>query len=179
MAFPYLAAFTAGFSLIFFSASGYCEDGVYAPSETAYYSDSVQTKSVAEPYFKAYLERDWGAVEALVTDDVTWFDPTAEKLFDGRLRSGKTNALAFFRKAYAPITAMTFKPTRTMFASNIAIYEGSLSWATKISKGRLVETKDMPFVVILKIVGGKVQEHRDYADYGPFIQEFRKVRSVD
>lgn len=149
----------------------------YDPSEIQYIDVSAATKAIAEPYFDAYIRRDWDAVEPLLGADSEWFDPTAAQIFGGVARSGRGEIMAFFRKSYAGITDMRANVMRRTFSSNYAIFEATLDWSVKVGKDKVVTTAAMPFLVILKVVEGKVVEHRDYGDYRNFIEEFRRVRA--
>ena len=68
--------------------------------------------------------------------------------------------------------------SRTIFSGNYAIFEGDLDWTVGIGNGKKVSTV-MPTITMLKIENGKVTEHRDFADYHPFLVEFRKVRNAE
>ena len=71
---------------------------------------------------------------------------------------------------------MTYHPIRAMHTGHYAVYEGSLDWTLQLDGGTTVTTTGMPFVVTLRVEGGRVVEHRDYADYHPFVENLRRAR---
>ncbi len=144
-----------------------------APPPYGLVSDS--TRAVAEPYLQAYVSKDWDALEALLAEEASFRDPTAELVFGGRLTSGRDAMMTKFRTGYAGVE-MSFEPTRTIFSGRYAILEGKLSWSSMMQGGMKVDSPDTPYVLILRVEGGKVVEHRDYTDYHPFIAAYRKAQ---
>ncbi|MBC2776381.1 nuclear transport factor 2 family protein [Parasphingopyxis marina] len=142
---------------------------------------SAETAPVGEAYFAAYIARDWDALEPLLADAASFRDPTAELVFGGALADGKAAMMTLFRQGYAGITRMEFRPLRTLHAGHYAIFEGELDWALDMGdgsgEGRIVESV-MPFVTLLRIEDGLVVEHRDYADYAPFLAAARAARDA-
>lgn len=144
--------------------------------ERAYLARSDQTKAVAEPYFSAYIARDWGALETLMHSEMSWRDPTAEQLFSGMTVLGKGKALNHLRKIFSGISHMEAHVTRSLFSANHAIFESTLDWTSALGNGKSMTIRSTPFVVVLRIQDGKVIEHTDYADYHGFISEYQRSR---
>lgn len=134
-----------------------------------YVREGQATGPIADAYFDAYIALDWDRLEPLVADNATFQDRTAEQLFTNLQKSGKVEMMKGFRENYSGLTKMIFHKTRVVHSGAYAIYEGDLEWGVKYPAGRVVESLT-PFVVILKVENGKVVEHRDWVDYGPFLQ---------
>ena len=134
----------------------------------AYRATSDSTRAVGEPYKNAYVTLDWDALEGLLGEEASFQDPTAKLIFGGLLTSGREAMMNKFRNGNAGIQ-MSFVETRAIYTGHYAIFEGELSWSSPMQDGRRVSSKDTPFVLVLKVEGGKVVEHRDYADYHPFL----------
>ena len=152
-------------------------EAAYAPEEQVYISNGETTRRVAEIYFDAYIRRDWTVIEGLIGEDGGFSDPTAEQIFGTKPHRGKAETIKGFRSGYAGITTMSANITRTVFSSSYALFEGTLDWTLKLQSGKIIDTKEMPIVVILTIKDGKVVDHKDYADYRSFIEAFRRVRA--
>ncbi len=134
---------------------------------------SVATERVAEAYFSAYIARDWDVLGEHLADAGSFADPTAEPVFGKVAVSGRLATLIYFRENYASIKSMQFNRSRAIFSGTHAVFEGTLNWTMVLQSGKEVVTRDMPFVTILRLEGDKVVEHRDYADYHPFIVAHR------
>jgi ketosteroid isomerase-like protein len=167
-----------------FAAAAFALAALAAPlapataQERPRYDDvTAATAPVGDAYFAAYIARDWDALEPLLADEATFHDPTAAHVFGGALADGKAAMMTLFREGYAGITRMALRPMRTVHAGNYAIYEGELDWALDMGDGRNVASV-MPFVTVLRIENGHVVEHRDYADYAPFIAAARASRDA-
>lgn len=139
---------------------------------------SAQTEQVGRAYFAAYIARDWDKLAPLVAENGSFADPTAAKIFGGVSHTGKDEVVSFFRAGYAGITEMSFQPQRELFSGDHAIFEGTLTWGFKLDDGLQVDTDAMPFVTILRVEDGLVAEHRDFADYGPFVKALRAARAA-
>lgn len=134
-----------------------------------YVRQGQATAPVADAYFDAYIALDWDRLEPLLADNATFQDRTAEQLFTSLKKDGKVDIMKGFRENYSGLTKMIFRKSRVLHSGAYAIYEGDLEWGVKYPAGRVVESVT-PFVVILKVENGKVVEHRDWVDYGPFLQ---------
>ena len=140
----------------------------------AYRETSARTKEVGERYLAAYLAKDWDTVGALLAENGSFADRTAELVFGSTLQQGRAATLAFFEKGYAGVR-MRYRPTRAIHTGHYAVYEGSLDWTLALGDGRTVTTEGMPFVAVLRVEAGRVVEHRDYADYHPFVENLRRT----
>jgi ketosteroid isomerase-like protein len=142
--------------------------GAQSPRASAYLAASDSSRTVGQEYLRAYVALDWDQIDSMLGEDASFQDPTAELIFGGKLVSGRDNMMAKFRTGYAGIQ-MSFVETRAVYSGHYAIIEGLLTWSAPLGDGRRVTAKDSPFVLVLRIEGGRVVEHRDYADYHPFI----------
>ncbi|MEJ2459459.1 MAG: nuclear transport factor 2 family protein [Novosphingobium sp.] len=131
---------------------------------------------VADAYFAAYIARDWDKLETLLDDKASFQDESAELVFGGLLSNGKAAMMERFRKGYASLKHMAFKPLRKFHAGNIAVYEGDLDWGIDLGKGAVVESVT-PMVVILRVKDGRIIRHRDNIDYEPFLEKMRALRA--
>lgn len=136
---------------------------------------SAATARVAEGYFEAYIARDWDRLAPLLAEGGGFADPTAEPLFGKVEVTGKRATIDFFRTNYAAIRHMQFNRKRAFFSGRHAVFEGTLDWTLDIGGGKEAITLDMPFVTILRIEDGLVVEHRDFADYQPFVAAQRRA----
>jgi len=146
-----------------------------AQDPAAYGAASERSRAVAERYFAAYVAKDWRGLGELLAEDGSYADRTAELVFGNVLHKGKEAVLRFFGSGYADVQ-MRYHPMRTIFTGHYAVFEGNLDWSMGVASGKTVKTDAMPFVVILRIENGLVVEHRDYADYHPFMETLRKSR---
>lgn len=160
-------------TLLFFGSAVHAQSG----SERAlrFEQASQQTREVAERYFQSYLALDWDRLAPMLADEASFADPTAALVFGGVVREGKAAVLKTFREGYSTIEQMRFVPHQTFFSGRFAVFSGQLDWTMKIDNGRRVHTV-MPLVTTLRIEGGLVLEHRDLADYHPFLVALRQAR---
>jgi hypothetical protein len=138
---------------------------------------SAETRTVADPYFSAYIARDWDRLEPYVAEAGGFSDPTAALVFGTVEFKGKAATLKNFREGYAAIKHMEFHQMRAFFSGEHAIYEGTLDWTLELSGGKQAVTKGMPFITVLRVVQGRVLEHRDFADYTPFLAAMQAARA--
>ncbi len=146
------------------------------PEEQVYVATSQTTQSVAEPYFLAYIARDWSTLESLMHPDARWHDPTAEQLFSQAPTQGRAHTLKHLRRAFAGIVDMKAHIQQRMFSSHYAVYVVALDWTVLLQDGRRMAIAATPLVVNLHIRDGKVLSHTDYADYHPFITTYQHHR---
>ncbi len=135
---------------------------------------SAATRRVAEPYFAAYIARDWQRLAPLLADAGSFEDPTATLVFGVVKRDGKQAVMENFREGYAAIRHMAFNPVRVFFAGEFAIFEGTLDWTLALDEGKEAVTRDMPFITVLRVVDAQVVAHQDFADYTPFLAAARR-----
>jgi len=136
------------------------------------------TRGVAEPYFEAYIARQWDRLAPLLAEQGGFEDPTAALVFGPVRQQGKAATLKNFREGYAAIRHMAFHPSRVIYAGEHAVFEGTLDWTLALAGGREAVTLGMPFVTVLRVVEGQVVEHRDYADYTPFLAAVKAARAA-
>lgn len=158
---------------LFVAAASFAATPTFAADQK--YSEATRTtQQIGEKYFAAYIARDWDTIDPLLADNASFRDGTAELVFGGVIQTGKPAVIKLFRDGYASIDYMRFQKLRSYFAGNYAIFEGSLDWALKLDDGRVIKSV-MPFSTILRIEKGKIVEHRDYADYAPFIASMKNT----
>lgn len=138
---------------------------------------SAATRSVAEPYFDAYIARDWSRLEPLLADEAHFVDPTAQPVFGPVNVAGKRAVMTNFRQNYAAISHMEFRKTRAFHSGEYAVFEGSLDWSLALGNGRTAVTKNMPFITVLRVIDGQVISHQDLADYSPFLAAVRRAKA--
>ncbi len=148
-----------------------------AQQPTAFEQAAKATQHVAEPYFAAYIARDWDRLAPLLAEAGSFSDPTATAVFGEVRHAGKAAAMKNFREGYAAITHMEFRRTRAFYSSNHAVFEGTLDWTLNPGAGKVATTTGMPFITILHVASGPVRSHQDLADYAPFLEAVRKARS--
>jgi len=146
-------------------------------AQPSFEATAAATRAVAEPYFAAYIARDWATLEPLLAASGTFTDPTAEPVFGQVMNVGKAAVMKNFREGYAAIKSMRFNRTRAFVSGPVAVFEGTLDWTLALASGHDVVTQGMPFVTTLRVVDGQVVEHRDYADYHPFVEAHRKAKA--
>lgn len=157
--------------LMFFSAAGFA-----ASPPVSFGEASKATKRAAEPYLAAYIARDWDRLERLLGDEASFTDPTATLVFGPVKSSGRETTIKFFRENYAAISHMQFNQSRAFFSGHQAVFEGTLDYTLEMKGQKPIATRGMPFVVVLKVVGERIVEHTDLADYHVF-NEARKQGS--
>ncbi len=146
----------------------------YAQSTPGFADLSRTTERVAEAYFAAYIARDWDRLSPLLAEGASFSDPTASGETTPQ-SVGKQATEKYFRENYARITHMEFKRIRAFHSGSFAVFEGNLTWSLNARNGKAILTEAMPLVTILRIEGERVAEHRDFADYHPFIEAQRKA----
>jgi ketosteroid isomerase-like protein len=135
------------------------------------------TRIAADAYFKAYFGKDWKTIEGLAGEEIRFSDPTAAIPFGpSPEKAGKKVVLAAFEEGLTPLD-LDFQPMRAVYSGEYAIYEGSLTWTSHLKRRNITST--VPLVTILRVVNGKIVEHRDYADYQPFFDAERASRPTD
>jgi hypothetical protein len=138
---------------------------------------STATQIVAEPYFDAYIARDWSRLEPLLANEARFVDPTAQLVFGNVDIAGKSAVMKNFRENYAAIASMDFKKARSFYSGEYAVFEGALDWSLTLGDGRTAATIDMRFIIVLRVVNGQVIAHQDLADYSPFLAAVRFAKS--
>jgi hypothetical protein len=138
---------------------------------------STATQLVADPYFDAYIARDWNRLEPLLANEARFVDPTAQLVFGPVDIAGKGAVMKNFLENYAAIGYMNFKKARSFYSGEYAVFEGSLDWSLALGDGRTATTTGMPFVTVLRVVNGQVVAHQDLADYSSFLAAARLAKS--
>ena len=144
-----------------------------AQENNAFNKRTALTKEVATKYFKAYVGLQFDAMKPLVHEAISFEDPTAKLVFEGKKIEGKQQVFENFKTGYASILEMKQESIRTIFSSDTGIFEINLTWKLKVDSTKTIRIK-MPLIVILTIENGKVIKHRDYGDYNYFIKQYNE-----
>ena len=147
-----------------------------AQEKISFEDASLKTEEIGVKYINAYFSMDWDKLELMLADCSTFADPTAAYVFGGIIRNGKQEMMKNFRENYTSIELMKFKKARSFFSGDYAIFEGDLDWTIVLQGNKRVRSI-MPIITMLKVQNNKIIEHRDYADYHPFLKEYKKVDS--
>ncbi len=145
----------------------------YAQNKTPLKDSTVVTTAISEQYIQWYLNLNFDALGTLMHQDFSFEDPTAAMLFGWNKPEGKENALAFFKTNYASITEMKADIIRKIISGNHAIYEMQLHFKFYQNEDKDLISISMPLITILAIKDGKVIEHKDYANYNDYIEQYR------
>ena len=164
-------------TFLLIGALTFVNPGAQAQGAAQFSAASAASEKVGEAYFAAYVARDWDRLEQLLAEGGSFADPTAALVFGPVQNTGKVEVLKKFREGYVAITHMSFNRSRAFFSGHHAVFEGTLDWSLKLKSGKLVVTKAMPLVTVLRIEDGLVVEHRDLADYHPYIDAHRTTTS--
>ena len=141
-----------------------------------YVESSSGTQAVGERYFAAYIDKRWDDLAPLLAEQAQFVDPTAELVFGKVEMIGKPAVMENFRANYSNLS-MAFTTRRVIHSGVYSVFEGELSWSMALPK-RTLHIYRMPLVTILRIEGGLVVEHRDFADYRPFLDAERATRAA-
>ena len=144
------------------------------PPGPSYIEASAATRDVGERYFAAYVDQRWDDLAPLLAEQAQFVDPTAEAVFGKVEMIGKSAVMENFRANYANLS-MQFTAQRVIHSGAYAVFEGELTWSMALPT-RTLQIDRMPLVTILRIEGGQVVEHRDFADYRPFLDAERANR---
>lgn len=150
---------------------------VWAQGKPSFAQVSAETRTVAAAYFRAYIARDWDVLAPLLAEGGGFSDPTASMVFGSVKFEGKEATLKNFREGYAAIKHMEFHEMRAFVSGDHAVFEGTLDWTLELRGGKQAVTRAMPFITVLRVVGGRVLEHRDFADYTPFLAAMRAAQA--
>ncbi len=162
---------------VLIGALTFVNPSAHAQGAAQFNAASAASEKVGEAYFSAYIARDWDRLEPLLAERGSFADPTAALVFGPVQNLGKATAMKNFRDGYAAITDMSFNRSRAFFSGHYAVFEGTLDWSLRLKSGKLVVTKAMPLVTVLRIEDGLVVEHRDLADYHPYVEAHRTTAS--
>mgnify|MGYP005991290923 CR=1 FL=1 len=134
---------------------------------------TAKTKVITIKYFNDYLKLDFEVLKSQMDNDISFNDTTAKLILGVGLVEGKVKVFENFKKTYASIVEMKSEPIRTMFSSNVGVFEIELTYKFKISADKTITISKMPLIVILTVKDGKVIKHRDYGDYNYFLKQYK------
>lgn len=154
-----------------------CQAKAQTPAPVKPEALTAQTRSVAEPYFQAYMQRDWDTLAPLLAEQASFTDPTAEQTFGATAYLGRDAMMASFRKNYASLQHMNFRPGQVFFFGEWAVFNGTLDWTLKMPAGEIVSSST-PYQATIRVVSGKVLHHQDLVDYQPFLRGLREARAA-
>lgn len=133
---------------------------------------TANTKETTTRYFNDYIQLDFEAMKAQMNDNISFNDTTAKLIFGIELVEGKTQVFENFKKTYAAIVEMKSEVIRTMFSSNVGVFEIQLTYKFKVDAEKIITIKKMPLIIVLTIKDDKISEHRDYGDYNHFLEQY-------
>jgi ketosteroid isomerase-like protein len=168
------ATFPALAALLLSAVFGLAPAPAKADGASDYETLSARSGEVGARYFDAYVGLDWDRLEGLAGEDISFWDPTAERVFGGVRKQGKAEVMQLFREGYAGLS-MQFDESRRFASGHYAVFEGELTWTLRLGE-REILTQRMPFITTLRIEDGHVVEHRDLADYHGFVEAERSSR---
>jgi ketosteroid isomerase-like protein len=142
--------------------------------ELSFSEATANTKEITTRYFNDYMNLDFEAMKKQANDDISFNDTTANLIFGVELVEGKIQVFENFNKTYAAILEMKPKFIRTLFSSNVGVFEIELTYQFKADSDKIITIKKMPLIVVLTVKDGKINEHRDYGDYNHFLQQYTK-----
>lgn len=135
---------------------------------------TANTEKITTKYFNDYINLDFEAMKQQASNDISFDDATAKLIFGIELIKGKAKVFENFKKTYAGILEMKATIKRTIFSSNVGIFEIELTYKFEAGKNKIITINKMPLIVTLTIKDDKVFEHRDYADYNVFLEQYKK-----
>tara|TARA_R110002049_G_scaffold297504_1_gene486465 strand:+ start:71 stop:601 length:531 start_codon:yes stop_codon:yes gene_type:complete len=156
---------------LFFILLTFVSISAFAQKSTIFNDSTSITKEITSKYFNAYFNLDFDTMKSIMHDKISFHDPTAKFLFGGKKVMGKIDVYDNFKKSYAAIIEMKQKTIRTIFSSNTGVFELNLVYKFNNGPDQII-TIEMPLIVILTVEDGKVIEHRDYADYNYFMEQY-------
>ncbi len=134
-------------------------------SNTADVSPS-STSVVADRYIELLTtERDQDAAVAMMSEDVTFIDPTAE-VWGGTLGNGVAgrDVVDALQKSWG-VEQMSYEVAARMVTGDHALFSGKLSW--QITGAPMV--KDVPFITMLIVRDGEIVARKDLGDYDELV----------
>lgn len=120
------------------------------------------TRSVAETYLRAYLDRDFDTQTKLAADDIQFQDPTS-KIFGppmGEVFQGAETLIDRRKQVFQNIQAFDLEVEKSFVANHHAVYMGTTTY-TLASGQRYAQ----PAVFVIEVRDGKVTRHWDFVDY--------------
>ena len=145
---------------------------VSAQQKLSFRDVTENTKEITTSYFNNYINLDFDALEKLANNNISFNDTTAKLIFGIELIEGKTKVFENFKKTYAAIIEMKADIIRTIFSSNVGVFELELTYKFKAGPETVITIRKMPLVVTLTVKDGKIIEHRDYGDYNHFLEQY-------
>jgi hypothetical protein len=143
-----------------------------AQKQLSFTEVTANTKEITTSYFNDYINLDFESMRPQMHDDISFNDTTAKLIFGTELVAGKAKVFENFKKNYAAIVEMKSETIRTIFSSNVGIFEIELTYRFKAGPEKIITITKMPLVITLTVKDGKIMEHRDYGDYTHFIVQY-------
>jgi len=120
------------------------------------------TRTVAQTYLRAYLDRDFDTQTELAAADIQFQDPTAQ-IFGppmGELFQSAETLIDRRKQVFQNIQAFDLEVEKSFVANHHAVYMGTTTY-TLASGQRYAQ----PAVFIIEVRDGKVTQHWDFVDY--------------
>ena len=148
---------------------------IFFAQKRSSFSDITEvTKKITTSYFKNYIQLDFDKMKNQMNDSISFNDTTAKLIFGTKLIDGKKVVFENFKKTYAAITEMKSDIKRTIFSSNVGVFEIELTYKFKATDKKIITISKMPLIIILTVKNGKIIEHRDFGDYNIFLEQYQK-----
>lgn len=142
------------------------------------FADSTAvTRRVAEQYCAQYLAMNIDSLASFMHPEISFEDPTAKYIFEGRRFQGKEEVLRRFRKVNSSITEISAEPNGSIVSSNTALFNMTLRWTFRSQSGSFI-TIVTPLAIVVTVSGGLVIEHRDYGDYTTFREQYERQNAL-
>jgi limonene-1,2-epoxide hydrolase len=146
---------------------------VNAQKKQSFSDVTANTKEVTTTYFNDYISLNFEAMKKQASDDISFDDTTAKLIFGVELIKGKKKVFENFKNTYAVIVEMKSDIKRTIFSSNVGIFEIELTYKFEATPDKIITITKMPLIVCLTVKDGKIIEHRDYGDYNHFLEQYK------
>jgi hypothetical protein len=137
------------------------------------------TRSVADAYLAAYLEKNYDDAHALMATNITFQDPTA-RVFDpnaGALIEGADELTDRRRETFGGILEFGLEVERSFVTNHHAVYLGRTYYSIPGAAFRS-EVESVRFehraAFVIGVENGEVVYHRDFVDYSNFRQQVRE-----
>lgn len=138
-------------------------------------SPEARIDDIADAYLAAYQAFDIDRIEALVTEDFDFSDPTSESLPNPFNYSGRDVVMGHWRDYRAGVDSHRFVYTidrRYAFSGHVVLIGSIEVFATGQGMSSHAEAS---IVTILTVRDGQVAAHRDYADYESFFENWARA----
>ncbi|MEQ8767661.1 MAG: nuclear transport factor 2 family protein [Planctomycetota bacterium] len=141
--------------------------------------EQQRRQDLARRYLQAYSETRLKDMAALLTEDAIFQDPTAAAIGGGQTYRGAKAIHAALEQAFTHVKGFEITTTAEFFSNNHAVFIGDCRFEIP---GELygVDVPKIDFeqalIVVLKMEGDRIVDHRDYSDYSAYRERIEKAR---